>query len=78
MAADLQEVKGMWEMAATLDFLNLFRWGWSGLFRPASCCSHAQGPRPPHRQWQHAAPWFCFVPASARELPTTFAGSNSA
>jgi hypothetical protein len=26
MAADLQEVKGMWEMAATLDFLNLFRW----------------------------------------------------
>ena len=26
MAAELAEVKCMWEMAATLDFLNLFRW----------------------------------------------------
>lgn len=30
MGAELAEAKSMWEMAATLDFLNLFRWvgGW--------------------------------------------------
>jgi hypothetical protein len=44
MAAELAEVKCMWEMAATLDFLNLFRsvarsvWGLVGGWEDAHWC----------------------------------------